>query len=151
VLAGARSAHHLGGKAVGATFHDRSCAAPAYNDGSIDICVIRYSPGHPGVRMDVFPRMSADSPTLTYNFKSMAPMYRSRQGTGPSTYRGDLWIPSPVNYYRFALSARQIDGILCALYWPEQIRELTAGLTGGRLRRGTGLYGRPRRSSNRSY
>ena len=46
---------------------------------------------------------------------------------------GDMWIPRVPDYYRFALSRPEVDGILCAFSRPREIAELCAALDDGPL------------------
>ena len=46
---------------------------------------------------------------------------------------GDYWRPEVTDYYRFALTRREIDGLLCAPGTPEEIRGLARALERGPL------------------
>src|SRR4051812_40292690 len=116
----------FGARAIGASFHDRAMALRAINDAQIDLAFVRYNPAHPGARSDLFPALQP-SPARIFNFKSMAGYRTPRElralGLGP-----ELWRPRPTDYYRFALSSPELDGILCALRDPGQVAALGRAL-----------------------
>jgi hypothetical protein len=116
----------FGARAIGTSFHDRLMALRAINDAQIDLAFVRYNPAHPGALSDLFPALQP-SPVRIFNFKSMAgyrkPSELRALGLGP-----ELWRPRPTDYYRFALSSPEIDGILCALRDPRQVAALGRAL-----------------------
>jgi aryl-alcohol dehydrogenase-like predicted oxidoreductase len=116
----------FGARAIGTSFHDRAAALRAINHAQIDLAFVRYNPAHPGARSDLFPALQP-SPARIFNFKSMAghrtPGELRALGLGP-----ELWRPRPTDYYRFALSSPEIDGILCALRDPRQVAALGRAL-----------------------
>ena len=121
----------LGVRALGASFHDRQAALLAANANLVDIAFVRYNPVHPGARRDLFPHLDLSSPTLLFNFKSTIGAISSekmkRLGLGDS-----YWRPVVPDYYRFALSASGLDGILCGLT-PAEIEALAASIEAGSL------------------
>jgi hypothetical protein len=116
----------FGARAVGATFHDREAAVVAINEDQVDLAFIRYNPAHPSARTDVFPRLQPSS-TKIFNFKSMIGYTKPRdlRKLGVSTHH---WQPTPTDYYRFALSQPAIDGLLCSLEHPREVRALRLAL-----------------------
>lgn len=117
----------FGARAVGTSFHDRAAAVTAANDAQIDVAFIRYNPVHPGARLDVFPRLQP-SPTRIFNFKSTLGYIKPSKLRAAGVIAGDNWQPSPTDYYRFALSQPSIDGILCSLRHPREIKALARAL-----------------------
>jgi hypothetical protein len=119
-------------RAIGASFHDRRAGVLALNHGLIDIGFLRYNPLHRGAEEEVFPQLSKGSPALLYNFKSthgyLSEPDSAALGLGPSH-----WRPHITDYYRYALSRPEMDGILCALNEPEQVTELIDALERGAL------------------
>jgi hypothetical protein len=120
------------GRGVGTTFHDRAACALAIDGGLVDIGFVRYNPGHRGAEREVFDTLGAATPALLYNFKSTDHFLREDQyaalGISP-----DHWRPHRTDYYRFALSRPQVDGILCALDTPSQVADLADALARGPL------------------
>src|SRR5712692_511929 len=124
---GYRRSGRFGTKAIGVTFHDRVAASVASRYGLLDIAFIRYNPQHPGARKDLFPLLSEDSPTLLFNFTSTGGYL------DPSKYKAlglsrKNWIPKATDYYRFALSRPEIDGILCAFGSPSYVADLVKAM-----------------------
>jgi hypothetical protein len=119
------------GAALGASYHDRGAALAAVNQGAVDVAYIRYNPLHPGARDDLFPRIVRDGRDCTrlYNFTSTS-AYRP-----PDSYSlpDEFWLPAITDYYRFALSPPEMDGVLCALQTPDHVAELAAALEKGPL------------------
>lgn len=126
-----RRSNYVGARAIGTTFHDRKRALQAINEASLDIAYIRYNPDHPGARHDIFPYIEP-SPTLLYNFKStlgfVAPKHLDQIG-----WNAEYWRPTITDYYRFALSAPQLDGLLIATRTPQQVEALSEALEEGPL------------------
>lgn len=125
----ARSVHHHGASAIGASFHDRRTAAYSVNYHCVDLNFIRYNTAHTGARTDLFPLMRADRTSLIYNFKSVLSAVtedRFRQ-LGLS---GSYWLPKPVDYYRFVLSHPGVNGILCSPDNEQQVADLVDALNG---------------------
>lgn len=132
-LARARAAGHLGARAVGGSFHDRALALSAAAFETVDIAYVRYNTAHPGARREVFDLLRPDRAVLVYNFKSTMfqvtrDMFRAL-GLPPQT----CWLPSVPDYYRFALSRPQLNGILASPSTPEEVAELAAALARGAL------------------
>lgn len=117
----ARARGHCGGRAIGASFHDRSTAVAAVHAAQLDVHYVRYNTAHPGAKDDLLPYVPPVRTSLIYNFKSLlavVPPERFRQ-----LGLGDAWLPSPTDYYRFVLSHPVMDGVLCS---PMSVRELEA-------------------------
>jgi hypothetical protein len=123
---------HVGVRAIGATFHDRHAAADAIAAGELDVAFIRYNPSHPGARTDVFPRVTRQTTTLVYNFKSLEsfvdPARCAALGLDDA-----YWYPEPTDYYRFAVSRPEIDGVLCSPGTPAEVQSLRMALELGPL------------------
>src|SRR5262245_4771699 len=123
---------HVGVRAIGATFHDRTAAAQSIEAGSVDLAFIRYNPSHPGAQQDVFPSVNGSNGTLLYGFKSLGRVITPARcrDLGLSD---EYWFPQPTDYYRFALTRTAMDGVLCAPRTPAQMRQLDAALERGPL------------------
>ena len=123
IYVGHRQQGFLGAPAIGASFHDRKAAREAIRQGALDIAFIRYNPEHPGARKDLFPHVKRPRRTLLFNFKStqgsLLPAQMEALGLKADTY----WHPAITDYYRFALSRPEIDGLLIA---PRTVAELAA-------------------------
>jgi predicted aldo/keto reductase-like oxidoreductase len=131
----------LGARAIGTSFHDRPFALSAIRDRLVELVYIRYNPGHPGAREDVFPYLSfstADGQEqgvrpLLFNFKSTfayAPPARMEE---IGFQRNEAWHPDITDHYRFVLTRPEIDGILMAPKTPEQVEGLCRALAKGPL------------------
>jgi hypothetical protein len=121
----------LGVRAIGATFHDRLACAHAVDRDLVDIGFVRYNPAHRGAERDVFAVVRSQR-ALLYNFKSTAPALDDERFQALGLAR-DYWRPSVSDYYRFALSRAELDGVLCAFDRPEHITALAAALAEGPL------------------
>jgi len=122
----------LGIKAIGTTFHDRLAALLALNHRLVDLGFIRYNPTHPGARADLFPSLRKPASVLLYNFKSTTGFLP------PERYpelglNDDYWQPEITDYYRFALTRPEIDGLLCSPTTPAQVEALAEALEEGPL------------------
>jgi hypothetical protein len=126
-IARARASGHLGARAIGATFHQRTLALVADHYDLLDIGYIRYNSAHPGARADLFPFFSGRRSSLVFNFKSVMSRV-TREMFDALKVPASYWLPSPVDYYRFVLSRPEIDGILCSPMLPEEVKELAAAL-----------------------
>jgi hypothetical protein len=128
--------HREGGlPGVGATavsFHDRVAAREALCDERVDLGFVRYNPVHRGAVTDVFRHLPAAGSALVYTFKStmghLAEDEYARLGLGP-----DDWRPDPTDYYRYALTRPEVDGILCALDEEAHVAALAEALARGPL------------------
>src|SRR4029077_3897445 len=73
-----------------------------------------------------------DGPTLVYNFKStlgfVTPERYAELGLND-----DYWRPSVTDYYRFALTRPEIDGLLCSPETPLEVKALANALEEGPL------------------
>jgi hypothetical protein len=124
---------YLGARAIGATFHDRAAALTAVQQESLEIALIRYNPDHSGARRDVFPHLPRQRRILLFNFKStygfVPPQLLEEMGLHATEY----WHPEITDYYRFALSRPELDGVLMAPRTPVEVQGLAAALTKGPL------------------
>jgi hypothetical protein len=126
---------HVGIRAIGASFHDRVAARDAIVAESVDIAFARYNPAHSGAREDLFPFLErSQSRTLLYTFTS-ASGWRSAPRRIETPNGKSRTYPDPTDFYRFALSSRAVDGILCSPSTPGEIEELDAALARGPLSR----------------
>ena len=122
----------LGIRALGTSFHDRASARWAISHRLLPLAFVRYNPSHPGARLDLFPDLEQDGPTLVYNFKStlgfVTPERYAELGLND-----DYWQPSITDYYRFALTRPEIDGLLCSPETPLEVKALANALEEGPL------------------
>jgi len=122
----------FGARATGASFHQRRVALRAHKRRVVDLVCMRSNPRHPGGLVDTFPHLDARSPSRLYLFKSMDGFIGDREW--PRLGLSDEhWRPRPPDYYRFALSQRQVDGVLMGLGNKREVRELAASMREGRL------------------
>ncbi|MEK6336385.1 MAG: hypothetical protein AABM67_15775 [Acidobacteriota bacterium] len=121
----------FGLKALGTTFHDREAALLAINHHLVDLAFIRYNPAHTGAKSDVFPYLT-QSRTLLYNFKSTLGFMRSKR-YAQLGLNYDYWQPEITDYYRFALTRPEIDGLLCSPTTPREVKDLSSALEAGPL------------------
>jgi hypothetical protein len=129
-----RRGNFLGCRAIGTSFHDRQTALAAINERLVDIAYIRYNPSHPGAREDLFPYMeSSGRRPLVFNFKStrgyVPPDLQAELGLPGDIY----WQPAITDYYRFALTRPEIDGLLVAPATPAEVAGLATALELGPL------------------
>src|SRR6185312_5815833 len=71
--------------------------------------------------------------TLLYNFKSTDSWVGSADDYAAMGVGEDNWKPDITEYYRFALTAPALDGILCGMPSPEGVQELADALAKGPL------------------
>lgn len=116
----------FGARALGTTFHDRAAAIDAINQAQVDLAFVRCNPVHPGARSDLFPKLRP-SPTRVFNFNSMIG-YTRPAALAAHGITADHWRPRPTDYYRFALSQRGVEGLLCSLHHPREVRALERAL-----------------------
>jgi hypothetical protein len=124
---------YLGARAIGASFHDRAAALSAIQQESVDIALIRYNPDHSGARQDVFPHLPRQRSTLLFNFKSTFGFVPPRLLEEMGLRAAEYWHPEKTDYYRFALSRSEIDGVLMAPGTPQELDGLAAALARGPL------------------
>jgi hypothetical protein len=118
-------------RAIGASFHDRRAAAEAMTAERLDLALIRFNPLHTGARRDVFPFIPTERHIRLYNFNSTVGCL-SRDAQAVSLDE-DNWKPRPTDYYRYALTHPQLDGLLVALSTEHQVDALSAALAEGPL------------------
>jgi len=123
---------HVGARAFGVTFHDREAAARALESDMADIVYIRYNPEHPRARQIVFPAVRPSARTLLFGFKSTIGFLGDQRlrelGLGDHH-----WRPAVTDYYRFALSSAEMNGVLCSPETPAQVDDLESALEKGPL------------------
>jgi len=132
-MTAARGARFRGARALGATFHSRRLAVTAATFDLLDILYVRYNTAHPGARVDLFPSLPPARTSRIYNFKST--MFKITAEMLPSLGLSSARYPLPdiPDYYRFALSRPELDGILASPKTPEEVEALAAALAKGSL------------------
>jgi hypothetical protein len=129
----AKLAHgHAGVRAIGVTFHDRAAAADCIAANEIDVAFIRYNAAHPGARNGVFERVHTGTRTRVIGFKSAAQLVTPERMAALGMDE-EYWYPAPTDYYRFALTPPEMDGILCSPATPSQVHALERALALGPL------------------
>jgi hypothetical protein len=121
-----------GARSVGASFHDRPAVVMAINHGMIDIAFSRYNPAHSGAAVDLFPHLVPDRSPLLYGFSSTF-NYVGPKRCDELGLEGDQWRPAVTDYYRYSLTRREHDGVLCAPHTPKEIDELARAVDLGPL------------------
>jgi aryl-alcohol dehydrogenase-like predicted oxidoreductase len=121
-----------GARAVGASFHDRVAAAYAARHALVDVAFSRYNPVHPGAEQDLFPHLDPASPTLLYNFLNTEGFIRDKRYEELALSESH-WRPKVTDYYRFALTRPEVDGLLCAPNHPRHVQALADALEEGPL------------------
>jgi len=107
--------------AVGATFHDRACAASALRERRVDVGFVRYNPRHDGARRDVLAERAAFEEARVFAFKTTF-------GAEDAIASAAAFIPRIQDYYRFALARPEVDGILAKLRTPGEVLALARAL-----------------------
>lgn len=130
----ARARHYLGASAIGASLHERKLAVRAERNRELDISYIRYNAEHPGARRDVLPYLPRKRRTLLFNFKSVVSESWPK-APGRAAKRPGHGIRDATDFYRFVLSAPEIDGLLCAPRSPEELHRMADALDKGPLSR----------------
>lgn len=128
-----RRQRYLGAGAIGVTFHARSAALAAVNQNVLDIAFIRYNPEHPGASTDLFPHLQRQGSTLIFGFNSTRGFLTPSRLESLGIKHGVYWYPATTDYYRFALSQPELDGLLVSLGTPAEIVALEAALDQGSL------------------
>jgi hypothetical protein len=123
----ARQAGHVGSRGIGATFHHRPCALRSLNDECLDIHYIRYNAIHAKAVNDFFPFVRPSRSSLLFSFKSTFPEIVREHGGWSDTDR-DRFPSKITDYYRFVLSFRHLDGLLCRLSTPSEVEQLVRAL-----------------------
>jgi hypothetical protein len=132
-LSRARAAGHLGARASGASFHDRPLALTAATFELLDILYVRYNTAHPGARSDLLPFLRPGRTARIFNFKSTMFQVTSERLSGLGLSPKSCWLPAVPDYYRFALSRPELDGILASPSTPEEVGALADALSRGAL------------------
>jgi hypothetical protein len=122
----------FGARATGASFHRRATAVRVHHEQLVDLVCLRSNPRHPGSLEDTFPHLDARSRSRLFVFKSMDGCLFDRDWKALALSE-EHWRPRPPDYYRYALSCRQVDGVLMGLGAKREVRELGASLREGRL------------------
>lgn len=121
-----------GAKAIGTTFHEREAAILPVNHGLLDIAFLRYNTSHPGARIDVFPYLQPDRHSLVFCFKSTMGWFPEEEF--PKLGLSDeYWRPGITDHYRFVLSNKAVDGLLCAPGDIQEVKMLVEALEKGPL------------------
>ena len=120
-----------GARAVGTSFHDRAAAFLALEHAMIDIGFVRYNSDHTGAQRDLFPHITNGAPLL-YNFKNTSGHVAEKLAPRLGVEEGS-WVPRATDHYRYVLTRAEIDGVLCALTTPGQVKELAAAMDEGPL------------------
>jgi hypothetical protein len=131
-----REVRYLGTRAIGASFHDRKAALAAVGAGVIDLALVRYNPQHPRAEHEVFEHVTsrdAGRRTLLYNFKSTVGHVATEDEYAALGIGAGFWRPHITDYYRFALTAAALDGLLVGLPAAGAVRELADALAKGPL------------------
>jgi hypothetical protein len=128
-----RRGRFTGCRAIGTSFHDRRTALSAINERLVDIAYVRYNPGHPGARSDLFPHIVAAPRPLVFNFKSTLGYVPPDLPTELGLPGDEYWQPAITDYYRFALTRPELDGLLVAPATPAEVAGLAAALARGPL------------------
>ena len=126
---------HAGARAIGASFHDRQAARTLLDQGLLDVQFIRYNPVHPGAQADVFAhaRPRGERTTLLFNFKSTESFVDNEEHLKEMGVEPDNWRPHITDYYRFALTAPALDGLLVGMPDAGGIQQLADALAKGPL------------------
>lgn len=132
-LARARAFGHSGARAIGASFHDRPLALTAATFELLDILYVRYNTAHPGARSDLFPFLRPGRAARVFNFKSTMFQVTSERLCSLGLSPAHCWLPAVPDYYRFALSRPELDGILASPSTPEEVDALAVALSKGAL------------------
>jgi hypothetical protein len=128
-----RRTNFLGARAIGTTFHDRQEARRALTDDAVDIAFVRYNPRHAGAREDLFPHLPPATSTLLFGFKSTFGYVPPGTMTELGLPGEDYWHPEITDYYRFALSRPEMDGLLIGPATPNEVNALADALQKGPL------------------
>ena len=128
-----RQTGYLRNRAVGATFHDRVAAREAILQRQVDIAYIRYNPDHSGASEDVFPHLQDRPRPLLFNFKSTFGYVPPARMTEFGLPDPEYWHPRITDYYRFALTPLEMDGLLISLRTPGEVAALSDALEEGPL------------------
>jgi hypothetical protein len=123
---------HVGARAFGISFHDRHAAAHAMERTIADVVFIRYNPAHPRAREIVFPATNRAVSVPLFSFKSTTGWLTEERlvELGLASHH---WRPRVTDYYRFALTSAELDGVLCAPNTPDQIDDLADAMARGPL------------------
>lgn len=130
-----KAIEHAGARGIGASFHDRKVARELLDQGFLDIEFVRYNPVHPGAAKEVFPfaKPRPERSTLLFNFKSTESYVDNEEHLKEMGVEEDNWRPHITDYYRFALTAPALDGILVGMPDPDGIQQLADALAKGPL------------------
>lgn len=129
----ARDLTFRGARAIGASFHDRRQAVKAATLDQLDILYVRYNTVHPGARTDLFPFLPPVRTSRIFNFKSTMFRVTAEMLPGLGIALPNGWLPDVPDYYRFALSRPELDGILASPGTPEEVEALAVALSKGSL------------------
>ncbi|MFO0665440.1 MAG: hypothetical protein U0174_15905 [Polyangiaceae bacterium] len=132
----AKKGEHRTTRAFGCSFHDREVAAEALSDREIDIAFVRYNTAHLGLEKEVLPSMSAlrGNPRPRLFTFSTTKSFLDASRFGNVKGKPLPWQPRRVDHYRFALTQKRIDGILCSPMKPREVRGIVDALAEGPLK-----------------
>lgn len=122
----------FGVRAIGASFHERRLVPPAVSHGLVDMAFTRYNPAHTGARDEVFPLLPEAPAIPLYGFTSTIGYVDGPRRAALGLGKG-YWQPSVTDYYRFALTRRAINGVLCSTRTPRELQALARALESGPL------------------
>lgn len=122
-----RTDRFAGCRATGASFHDRKLVGPACSAQAVDIAFFRYNPAHPGAQDDIFP-LKGQTSTLLYAFKAASLRPAPDEIASIPELPPGTWIPTPTDYYRFAVSRPEVDGLLCSPQTPAEVESLARAM-----------------------
>jgi hypothetical protein len=122
-----------GARAIGASFHDRQAALLAYNHRLIDLALVRYNADHPRARQDLFPYLAPGTPIRLFNFTNTWGFVPPARMAELGLDRDVHWYPDITDYYRFALSRPELDGLLVSPGTPREVAALAEALEKGPL------------------
>ena len=128
----------FGARALAASFHDRVAAREAITHDLVDLAYVRFNAAHPKATLDLFPHIEQRR-GLVYNFKSTGGHVSSARWPTLGL-RADDWCPDVVDHYRYVLSRRALDGILCSPESPAELDGLAQALERGPLTEGDAEY-----------
>ena len=129
----ARDIQFRGLRSIGATFHSRRTAVTAATLDLLDILYVRYNTAHPGARIDLFPLLPSGRTGRIFNFKSTMFKVTAEMLPGLGFPLAGDPLPDVSDYYRFALSRPELDGLLASPSTPEEVEALAAALAKGSL------------------
>jgi len=106
-------------RGIGVSIHDREKGGKLARDKTLDVLMLRYNAGHPGVETDIFPHVGQDSDKL-----GVVTYTSTRWGTLLKAEGPEITRPATAGEcYRFALSHPAVDVVLTAPGSTAELRE----------------------------